>query len=128
MMLLPQFLQLVFSISELQSLQQRLPPGGRLTGIVLLPGRRVAANIFSSLVSTDIIKTYLGLNSTIRCPHYIFLPIKPRRKHNLHGTVVPNLVGFNTMNLFFKLLRPTPWAPINTNVLRWKGGILATSS
>lgn len=32
------------------------------------------------------------------------------------------------MNLFFKLLRPTPWAPINTNVFLWKGGILATSS
>lgn len=96
----------VLSISDLQSLEQRLPPGGRLTGIVLLPGRRAAAHIFS-LVFTDIIKTYLRLKVTIMCPHYIFLPTK-QRTHNLHGTVVPNLVGFNTMNLFFKLLRPTP--------------------
>lgn len=47
---------------------------------------------------------------------------------DLHGTVVPNLAGFSTMNLFFKLLLPTPCAPINTNVFRWKGGIFATSS
>lgn len=47
---------------------------------------------------------------------------------NSHGTVVPNLVGFSTINLFFKLLRPTPWAPIKTSVFLWKGGILATSS
>lgn len=39
-----------------------------------------------------------------------------RSADNLHGTVVPNLVGFSTINLFFKLLRPTPWAPIKTSV------------
>lgn len=64
-------------------------------------------------------------------PTHTFFPFKSNSKGNaedLHGTVVPNLVGFNTMNLFFKLLRPTPWAPINTKVFLWKGGILATSS
>jgi len=39
-----------------------------------------------------------------------------RSADNLHGTVVPNLVGFSTINLFFKLLPPTPRAPIKTSV------------
>lgn len=45
-----------------------------------------------------------------------------------HGTVVPYRSGFMKISLFFKLLLPTPWAPIRTSVFLWNGGILATSS
>lgn len=44
------------------------------------------------------------------------------------GMVVPYRWGSDTNSLFLRLRRPTPCAPIRTNVFLLKGGTLATSS